>query len=1153
MRKKQTQWRRSLSTKVAQFFLLAILCLASDDVHAQVFPIQVNTQVSPPYSPFLSDYTAPGSQYFMTQIRINDPGLNEFQVKLRLTIEGLGITIKTKPTFIPQPITLEGVGIPLILYGEDLLEYFNPNNLDFAGYSRKEFQKTGKLPEGAYRFVIEVLAYNRGTVLSNPGAAVVWMILNDPPLLNLPRKDAKVKIVDPTNIVFTWTPRHTGSPNAAFSTEYIFRLVEIWPVDRNPYDAFLSQPTLYEASTTQSQIIYGLAEPALIPGRSYAWQVQATDVDGRDLFKNQGKSEVFVFQFGDELGIPENLRNEAASASSLSLRWEPSSVGEMPLVYRVRYKKANSDKWSETTTQQNWVNLQQLVMNTSYDIQVRGEKGKRHGEFTTILKATTPALNPVNDFKCGSPTTTPPNVGVSSLLSLTPGDVVTINDFRIVVTEVLSSAVGSYAGKGLMAVNLFNKASIKVAFNGTINKDYQMTSGGYESTYTAGSAMGQVIDEMHKIGEEKPEDSKTDEHGEELEATYVVEVEIVSVTVGDDGKIVVTDEEGNETEYEQKKDEKTKEIQPTIIEDKSGDQWIVQKDPKTGETTITKNESGLPGTGGNRSASTDTQIIRPLAIEVVKSFRSDLSTFLNISIDAARLGAGPMRDIFAAGLPSTILRYKDDDYSLRAVFDYCGDFQKDKQLQIDLENRLNSNASLNALIDKNKESFKIHKESFEQHIDSEDWNRLKELFGEAVVEESLTTFYRDHFKDSGYTLECLDRGASKFKEEFFKVIDLKWALFASSLEISLCYTEENKCAGLGESDRFAYGLVNGLLLQLNIPEMRDALIELLKRTTGNKFDCFLNAEDILKQLSSTNDPKVIIRILTKCFYGIEVNVDEIATTFNLVWEYVKTNYQNAYFQGQATAFIITIVLPPVIKAIQSVKLAQLLRNARPVLLARVRQTGGFVELETVLDDASKGFDDVVNVVKVYRNVPFDDFGKTVPEFANGANKQLAEKAYQLWGEQKWDDLYKLFDENNFNGKWPPNNGVIEVVKKEGGNQLAGKTFDRFQKQGDIGGSYASPVYQGEGLNDLYFTYDSRSLVTSVKTEGLTYIKFKFREKVPTHVEFEYGEIIPWWGRNGLGDQIKSSVPLRELWNNGDGVIEIIEKLEYRNGQWVKIN
>ena len=129
------------------FILLCFFVLAlGSPVVAQVYPVQANVSIQPPYSPYLTDYTVPGSQKLLLQLSTKDITISDHPIKLRITIEGLGITIRTKPNFIPQQHTLYGGGTPTILYGEDLQEYFHPNNLDFAGLSRAEFSKTGKLP-----------------------------------------------------------------------------------------------------------------------------------------------------------------------------------------------------------------------------------------------------------------------------------------------------------------------------------------------------------------------------------------------------------------------------------------------------------------------------------------------------------------------------------------------------------------------------------------------------------------------------------------------------------------------------------------------------------------------------------------------------------------------------------------------------------------------------------------------------------------------------------------------------------------------------------------------------------------------------------------------------------------------------------------------
>jgi hypothetical protein len=564
--------------------VLIFSCLIQS-VSAQVFPVQVNTQIMPPFTPYLSDYTAPGLQKLMVQIRVNDPTLSDYTCKLRLTIEGVNISIRTRQSFVPRPITLQGGGVPQIFYGEDLAEYFDPNALDFAGISRNDYQKGAKLPEGLYRFTIEVLDYNRGTTVSNKGTAMAWVVLNDPPLLNLPRLQSKVSIVNPTNIPFTWTPRHTGSPNAAFTTEYVFRIVEIWPAGRNPYDAFLSEPVLYETVTNQTQVIYGPAEPALLPGRQYAWQVQARDTEGRDLFKNQGKSEVFVFQFGDELGIPESLTLQSSSASSLTVRWEQPVAGSDPVSYRVRYRphgNRQTEAWYEATTQDQWRALTFLQPATEYEVQVRAEQAVQNSDYSPVQVFKTAEMG-ANEFVC-RPDVSPPPVPATQtpLFALSMNDTIKAGGYSVLVREVKpGAAAGSYTGTGVAIVPWFNDAKVRVTFeNIRVNQQFWLTSGEIKTVWDANSKF--------LIKSQQPTNPanapRTGEVPVNLVATdSLVEIKgaaIVSVTKDDEGNIVVQTSDGA-----------TKVLakgESYSITDEVGNGYVVDKDGNITKTTATE-------------------------------------------------------------------------------------------------------------------------------------------------------------------------------------------------------------------------------------------------------------------------------------------------------------------------------------------------------------------------------------------------------------------------------------------------------------------------------------------------------------------------------------------------------------------------------------
>ena len=199
-------------------------------------------------------------------------------------------------------------------------------------------------------------------------------------------------------------------------------------------------------------------------------------------------------------------------------------------------------------------------------------------------------------------------------------------------------------------------------------------------------------------------------------------------------------------------------------------------------------------------------------------------------------------------------------------------------------------------------------------------------------------------------------------------------------------------------------------------------------------------------------------------------------------------------------------------------------------------------LEIVKQEDGKLGVRVVDEIRIFKNIPYDDFIKTFT-----ATEEQYKKAYQLWGEEKWDELYQYFKTNNLNDDWPPFEGFVKITKTETGNELAGKVFDRFQGPGGISGKFASPVYGTQGIDDLYFTYDSRALKYNIG-ENTNYVKFKFKDNLPSDLKFDYGDVQPWFGKQGLGDQVKSSADFKELKN----YIEILEQFEFKNKKWVKI-
>jgi hypothetical protein len=147
--------------------------------------------------------------------------------------------------------------------------------------------------------------------------------------------------------------------------------------------------------------------------------------------------------------------------------------------------------------------------------------------------------------------------------------------------------------------------------------------------------------------------------------------------------------------------------------------------------------------------------------------------------------------------------------------------------------------------------------------------------------------------------------------------------------------------------------------------------------------------------------------------------------------------------------------------------------------------------------------------ELFRGVTKSDFLNTVGDFANGANAQIADQAWDLWKQQKWSELENLFNTNNIN-KYdnvilPPNNGAINIVKKTldpadfNGNLI----IDRY---GATTGKFTAPANTPFGQRALPASYASQ-----------TPQKYKVLKPIPN---VEEGQVIPWFNQPGMGIQYK---------------------------------
>jgi len=439
------------------FFLTPLLRRGTGgEVFAQTYPVQLITQLIPPYSGYLPDYADPASEKLRIILQFNDFTVPQYNVRLKIEIKGNGFTLLTKQLFNPPPITVQP-GVPLLISGTDLAPYLNSNNLDFIGINQSQYEQGKSLPEGYYTLCLKAYDYYQAgnTQISNEGCAQAWFTLSDPPLLNLPFCNTAVIPQTPQNILFQWTPMNMGSPNSAFNTEYDFELWEIRPDSTaSPNQVVISTAPIYKTTSQQTLLNYGIIEPPLILYMKYVWRVRAKDISGRDLFKNNGYSQICTFTYGSKDSILGNALTLTVNAQGITHRlgkctWNTENTFTN---YLLQVRKQGTTHWFDYPTNQNTQKVTNLEPNTNYEARVRGENAQIIGLWSSIADFTT-QKEPT--YNCNDQTFPPDPLQAKPLPAdkAMKGLIIQSGQFEITATQITASgAPGWYSGTGYAQV-----------------------------------------------------------------------------------------------------------------------------------------------------------------------------------------------------------------------------------------------------------------------------------------------------------------------------------------------------------------------------------------------------------------------------------------------------------------------------------------------------------------------------------------------------------------------------------------------------------------------------------------------------------------------------------------------------------------------------
>jgi len=440
------------------------------------YPIQAGIMLSAPYSLRLSDYTEAGQNRISVTLNATDQSVTNLQVKLKFTIEGPDVILRTREDFQPTPIILNA-GQSEILTAEDLAPYFLPQNLEGEGLG-EDFNRFGLLPEGYYIFNVEVIEIRRAVAVSIKNPMPAFLFWNDPPRWQMPSQNEIVLAANPQYVHLNWLPMHTSSPNASNNVEYELTLVELWPdTTYNPVDMLNSAAPFYRITTRNSSYFLDANTPAMFPGRIYAARIKAYDVSGADLFKNNGYSEALVFKFGHECKPPVSLswtktNNTQGEAAFTSF---PNHTD-----FEIQYQKTSQDQftWYSQTSLFPYATLSELTPNSNYRYRVQAQCGSVESGWSEIFTFSVPGIPaPTPETACNA-SFQASAVATTGKTTLTVGEYFTIDDYNVEVSEVTASTGGMFVGKGFIALPIFKGARFGVKFdNLTLNEDSKAKAG----------------------------------------------------------------------------------------------------------------------------------------------------------------------------------------------------------------------------------------------------------------------------------------------------------------------------------------------------------------------------------------------------------------------------------------------------------------------------------------------------------------------------------------------------------------------------------------------------------------------------------------------------------------------------------------------------
>ncbi len=288
-------------------FLISLIwltiCLHS--ANAQVFPLNTNLSIIPPYSVKLEDYKEYEINALLTIINTTN---NTYTIRFDAQLIGdNGLIVNTTgnpPSLVITPFETK------ILSGSDIGDLyagFTEEDFLLSGISANlydEIIKNRALPEGNYQLCFTAIDVLTGITLTAPlsGCANFQIQYPDRPYIINPSYGQTIPSNESQEIEFYWSAPGTASQDLTLNTEYELRVIDISIYDDlDPTEAMLDPSVDFVFSEQGIDTEFFTADiPDLEIGHEYAARVTASDVAGIIPYAFDGHSEVIVFTYGEE-------------------------------------------------------------------------------------------------------------------------------------------------------------------------------------------------------------------------------------------------------------------------------------------------------------------------------------------------------------------------------------------------------------------------------------------------------------------------------------------------------------------------------------------------------------------------------------------------------------------------------------------------------------------------------------------------------------------------------------------------------------------------------------------------------------------------------------------------------------------------------------